>query len=88
VYYSRSDVLGPENLSFIISSFEKCGMREHVEPIIDMLWILFYRKLPVLYYEYRHQLVEGKLKNWRVHVDEEIKNFPNKRKLLYCPQFN
>lgn len=88
VNYSRSDVLGLENLRFIISSFEKCGLREYVEPIIDMLWMIFCSKLPVLYFEYRHLLVEGKLKNWRVHVNEEIKNFPNKRKLLYCPSSN
>jgi hypothetical protein len=39
--YNRSDVLGTENLSFIIGSFEKYGLRKYVEPIIDFLWRLF-----------------------------------------------
>ncbi|HEU4443165.1 MAG TPA: hypothetical protein VFR94_00665 [Nitrososphaeraceae archaeon] len=86
--YGRSDVLGLKNLSFIISSFEKCGLRKYVEPIIDILWMLFRRKLPLLYNEYHHLSAEGKLNNWRDHVHEEIKNFPCKRKLLYCPSSN
>jgi hypothetical protein len=63
--YSRSDVLGPENLTFIISTFEKCGLRQYAEPIIDFLWRLFYRKLPLLYLEYAHLSIEGKLNDWR-----------------------
>jgi hypothetical protein len=82
VNYSRSDVLGLENLSFIISSFEKCGLREYVEPIIGVLWMVFLKKLPLLYYDYRHLLTEGKLQNWRVHVAEEMLNCTNKRKIL------
>ena len=72
VNYSHSDVLGPENLSFIISSFEKYGLRKYVEPIIDFLWRLFYRKLPLLYPEYAHLLRDGKLNYWTDIVREKI----------------
>jgi hypothetical protein len=57
------------------------------EPIIDWLWMLFHKKLPLLYFEYRH-LAEDKLENWRALVNEEIKDLPQKRKLLYCPPSN
>jgi hypothetical protein len=88
VNYSRSDVLGPENLSFIISSFEKCSLREYVEPIIDFLWRLFYRKLPLLYQEYSDLSREGKLNGWRDVVKGEFIDVPYKRKVLYCPPSN
>jgi hypothetical protein len=85
---SRSDVLGLENLGYIISSLEKCGLRGNVEPIIDLLWMLFCMKLPLLYPEYHHLLMDGKLKNWRDHVTEEVKNSPHNRKLLHGPPSN
>jgi hypothetical protein len=86
--YSRSDVLGPENLTFIISSFEKCGLREYVEPIIDFLWSLFYRKLPLLYLEYTHLSIEGKLNDWRDIEKGRFVSLSCKRKILYCPTCN
>jgi hypothetical protein len=82
--YSRSDVLGPENLIFITSTFEKCGLRKYVEPIIDLLWSLFYRRLPLLYLDYEYLSKEGKLKGWRDLVDEKKRNWPTKQKLLFC----
>jgi hypothetical protein len=72
VNYNRSDVLGPDNLSFIIGSFEKYGLRKYVEPIIDFLWRLFSMKLPLLYPEYAHLSREGKLNDWRDIVREKI----------------
>jgi hypothetical protein len=72
VNYSRSDVLGPENLCYIISSFEKYGLRKYVEPIIDFLWRLFYLKLPLLCPDYAHLSREGKLNDWRDIVREKI----------------
>lgn len=88
VNYSRSDVLGAENLTFIISSFGKCGLRKNAELIIDLLWMLFYPKLPLLYFEYRQLSGEGKLNDWRAIVNEEMRNLPHKRRLLYCPPSN
>ena len=88
VNYSHSDVLGPENLSFIISSFEKYGLRKYVEPIIDFLWRLFYRKLPLLYLEYTHLSIEGKLNDWRDIEKGRLVSLSCKRKILYCPTCN
>jgi hypothetical protein len=86
--YSRSDVLGPENLTFIISTFGECGLRRYVEPIIDILWRLFYRKLPLLYLEYSHLSGEGKLNDWRDIVKGDFFiNIPYKKK-IYSPNLN
>jgi hypothetical protein len=83
--YSRFDVLSPENLTFIISTFEKCGLRKHVEPIIDLLWRLLYRKLPLLYLEYSHLSRDGKLNDWKDIVKGDLFiNVPYKKK-VYSP---
>ena len=74
VNFSRPDVLGQDSLSFIINSFEKCSLRKNVEPIINLLWRLFYSILSQ----------EGKLKGWRDLVDEEKRNWPNNQKLQFC----
>jgi hypothetical protein len=85
---SRSEVMDPENLTFIVNSFRKCGLREDVEQVIDLLWNLFYAKLPKLYHEYAHLARKGLLRDWRDIVEEEVKNLSHKRKLLYCPPSN
>jgi hypothetical protein len=80
--YDRSEILGPENLTFIISTFEKCGLREYVEPIIDFLWRLFFRKLPLLHPQYTHLSREGKLNDWRGIVKGDyFIDVPYKRKI-------
>src|SRR5919109_2965025 len=86
--YSSSDILGPENLTFIISTFEKCGLRQYAEPIIDFLWRLFYRKLPLLYLKYTHLSIEGKLNDWRGIEKGEFQSLPYKKKILYYPTCN
>jgi hypothetical protein len=82
VNYKRSDALGPENLSFVIGSFEKYGLRKYVEPIIDFLWRLFSVKLPLLYPEYAHLSREGKLNDWRDIVREKIGIYPTRESAI------
>jgi hypothetical protein len=86
--YGRSDALSPENLTSIISTFEKCGLRKHVEPIIDFLWRLFYRKLPLLHPEYTYLSIEGKLNDWRDIVKGDLFISIPCKKMVYSPNWN
>jgi hypothetical protein len=74
ILYETGYGFSPETIYTMLKTFEKYGLSEGAEPVIDALWKLNYPILPLLSPFYKIDEEEGRLQDWRKQI-AEYRNF-------------